>query len=165
MLSTMQDRQLTITHIFQHGRAVHGDSEVVTAGENATRRATFSEVASRAEKLASALHRIGVQQGDRVGTLMWNSQEHLEAYHAIPTMGAVLHTLNLRLFPDQLSYIINHADDRVIIVDDSLVPLLARIAPELKHVHHYIVVGDGDSSPLGNTLRYEELLAAETSFA
>src|SRR5262249_26046546 len=86
----------------------------------------------------------------------------LEAYFAIPCLGAVLHTLNLRLFPEQLSYVINHAEDRAIILDDSLVPLLAKVAPELKSVEHYIVVGDGDASALGEVLRYEELIAAES---
>src|SRR5215813_1374835 len=142
MLSTMQDRPLTITHIFQHGRRIHADSEVVTFMGDSSRRATYGQIANRAERLASALKRLGIREGDRVGTFMWNSQEHLEAYHAIPCMGAVLHTLNLRLFPDQLSYIINHADDRVIIVDGSLVPLLARVASELKTVQHYIIVGN-----------------------
>jgi fatty-acyl-CoA synthase len=164
MLSTMQDRPLSITHIFEHGRTIYAESEVVTATTGGTRRATFSEVGQRTEKLAAALKRLGLEQGDRVGTLMWNSQEHLEAYLAIPSMGAVLHTLNLRLFPDQLTYIINHAEDRVIIVDDSLIPILAKVAPSLKSVHHYIVVGDGDAQVLGDTLRYDKLLAAETGF-
>jgi fatty-acyl-CoA synthase len=165
MLSTMQDRPLSLTHIFELGRTVYATSEVITAGAGGNRRATFSEVGQRAERLAAALHRLGISEGDRVGTLMWNSQEHLEAYHAVPCMGAVLHTLNLRLFPDQLTYIINHAEDRAIIVDDSLVPLLARVAPDLKTVEHYIVVGDGDAPLPRTTLRYEELLAAENSFA
>src|SRR3989454_11818700 len=159
MLSTMQDRPLTINHIFDHGRRVHSDSEVVTfMGEN-SRRASYAEVGDRAELLASALKRIGIKQGDRVGTFSWNTQEHLEAYFAIPCMGAVLHTLNLRLFPEQLTYIINHAEDRVILVDATLIPLLARVAKELKTIEQFIVVGEGDGSPLGeNVLSYEELL-------
>ncbi|MEK6301726.1 MAG: long-chain fatty acid--CoA ligase [Acidobacteriota bacterium] len=161
MLSTMQDRPLTINHIFNHGRRVHSDSEVSTATGDGTRRASYAEVGSRAELLAAALHRLGIKQGDRVGTFCWNSQEHLEAYFAIPCMGAVLHTLNLRLFPEQLTYVINHAEDRVIIVDDSLVPLLARVSKDLTTVERYIVVGSGDASALGDVLRYEELLANE----
>src|SRR6185295_8973419 len=164
MLSTMQDRPLTITHIFNHGRRVHSDSEVVTATSDGTRRASYAEVGNRAELLAAALVRLGIREGDRVGTFCWNGQEHLEAYFAIPCMEAVLHTLNLRLFPEQLTYVINHAEDRVIIVDDSLVPLLARVAKDLKTVERYIVVGEGDASALegsGEVLRYEELLAAE----
>ena len=96
-----------------------------------------------------------------MGTFLWNNQTHLEAYLAIPGMGAVLHTLNLRLFPEQLAYVINHAEDKVIIVDSSLVPLLARVRDKLTTVKHIVVVGEGDTSSLGETLAYEELLAAE----
>lgn len=161
MQSTMQDRPLTINAIFEHGRRVHADSEIVTFMGDGSRRASYGQVAERAEKLAAALKRLGIREGDRVGTFCWNEQEHMEAYFAIPSMGAVLHTLNLRLFPDQLTYIINHAEDRAIIVDDSLVPLLARVAPDLKTVEHFIVVGDGDASALGEVLRYEALMANE----
>jgi fatty-acyl-CoA synthase len=164
MLSTMQDRPLTINHIFEHSRRVHADSEVVTFMGDGSRRASYGEVAGRAVRLAAALKRLGINQGDRVGTFCWNTQEHLEAYFAIPCMGAVLHTLNLRLFPDQLAYIINHAEDRLIIVDDSLVPLLAKVVKDLKTVERYIVVGDGDASELGDVLRYEEVIAAEDGF-
>jgi fatty-acyl-CoA synthase len=157
----MQDRPLTINNIFEHGRRVYSDSEVVTFMGDGSRRASFAEVGDRAERLAAALKRLGIKEGDRVGTFSWNTQEHLEAYFAIPCMGAVLHTLNLRLFPEQLNYIINHAEDRLIIVDDSLVPLLARVAKDLKTVERFIVVGDGDASVLGDVLRYEELIAAE----
>jgi fatty-acyl-CoA synthase len=166
--STMQDFPLTIGMILRHGRTVHGDSEVVTFEGDRSRRASFAEVAERAEQLAAALQRLGIEAGDRVGTFQWNTQEHLEAYLAVPTMGAVLHTLNIRLFPEQLTYVVNHAEDRVVIVDDTLVPLLAKVAPELKTVEHYIVVGSGDASALGDAaagadvLRYDELLAAES---
>src|SRR5262245_31420606 len=161
MLSTMQDRPLTINHIFEHSRRVHADSEIVTFMGEGSRRGSYHEVGNRAERLAAALKRLGIRGGDRVGTFCWNTQEHMEAYFAIPCMGAVLHTLNLRLFADQLTYIINHAEDRLIIVDDSLVPLLARVAKDLKTVERYIVVGDGDASALGDVLRYDELLANE----
>src|SRR4051794_38724877 len=161
--STMQDFPLTIGMIFRHGRTVYADSEVVTFEGESSRRATYAEVADRTDQLAAALTRLGVGDGDRVGTFCWNNQEHLEAYLAIPAMGAVLHTLNIRLFPEQLSFVINDAEDRVVIVDDSLVPLLARVAHDLKTVEHFVVVGSGDAAPLGDAsvLRYEELLAAE----
>jgi fatty-acyl-CoA synthase len=162
MQSTMQDRPLIINDIFDHGRKVYASSEVVTFTGDGSRRASFNEVATRAERLAAALKRLGINEGDRVGTFCWNTQEHLEAYFAIPCMGAVLHTLNIRLFPEQLTYVINHAEDRAIILDDSLVPLLARVAQDLKTVEHFIVIGSGDASPLGDVLRYEELLAAES---
>jgi fatty-acyl-CoA synthase len=163
MLSTMQDFPLTITHIFRHGRSVFGESEVVTFEGESCRRASFAQVAERADRLASALRRLGIQEGDRVGTFAWNTQEHLEAYLAVPSMGAVLHTLNLRLFPDQLTYITNHAEDRIILVDATVIPLLARVAPELKTVEQFVVIGEGDAGALGsNVLSYEELLAAES---
>jgi fatty-acyl-CoA synthase len=163
MQSTMQDAPLTIRMLFEHGKRIHGGSEVVTCEGARSRRASFATVGERAERLAAALARLGVRPGDRVGTFAWNVQEHLEAYLAVPSMGAVLHTLNIRLFPEQLAYVANHAEDRVILVDDSLVPLLARVRRDLRTVEHLIVIGAGDAAPLGEVLRYEELLAAETS--
>jgi fatty-acyl-CoA synthase len=162
MLSTMQDFPLTITSIFRHGRSVYGGSEVVTFEGESSRRATFAEVGDRTDSLAAALKRLGIGEGDRVGTFAWNTQEHLEAYFAVPSMGAVLHTLNIRLFPEQLTYVVNHAEDRVVLVDASLVPLLAKVAKDLKTVEHFVLIGSGDASALGDSvLSYEELLAAE----
>ena len=163
MLSTMQDFPLTISSVFRHGRKVFGQSEVVTFEGESCRRATYAEVAERADRLAAALARLGIGAGDRVGTFAWNTQEHLEAYLAVPSMGAVLHTLNLRLFPEQLAYVVNHAEDRVILVDATVIPLLARVASELKTVEQFVVIGRGDTSGLGaNVLSYEDLLAAES---
>jgi fatty-acyl-CoA synthase len=163
MLSTMQDFPLTIAAIFRHGRKVFGESEVVTFEGETSRRASYAQVAVRADQLAAALARLGIREGDRVGTFAWNTQEHLEAYLAVPSMGAVLHTLNLRLFPEQLTYIVNHAEDRVILVDATLIPLLARVASELKTVEQFVIIGEGDASALGaNVLSYEELLGAES---
>jgi fatty-acyl-CoA synthase len=161
MKSTMQDAPLLIRSILLHGQQNHGDSSVTTIEAGGFRTATFSEVAVRAEKLAAALTRLGVEQGDRVGTFCWNNQGHLEAYLAIPCMGAVLHTLNIRLPADQLAYVINHAEDRVIIVDATVIPLLAAIKDDLKTVETIIVAGEGDTSALGETLSYERLLANE----
>ncbi len=161
MRSTMMEAPLLIRDILRHGQLVHGDSRVITVEEGGYRTATFTEVAGRAERLASALSALGVRAGDRVGTFCWNNQGHLEAYLAIPTMGAVLHTLNIRLPADQLAYVINHAEDRVIIVDASLIPLLAGIRDELKTVETIIVAGEGDTSSLGETLSYERLLGEQ----
>jgi len=161
--STMQDDfQLTITSILEHGVRVYGTSECVTSnGDGTSRRATYAEVGANARRLAAALQGLGVQPGERVGTLCWNHQEHLEAYYAVPCMGAVLHTLNLRLPAAQLEHIINHAEDKIIIVDASLLPLLAPIAAALKTVERYIVVGEGDTSVLGTmpVHSYAELIA------
>ena len=123
--------------------------------------ASFAEVARRSEQLAKALSRLGIGDSDRVGTFLWNNQTHLEAYLAVPAMGAVLHTLNLRLFPEQLAYVINHAEDQVIICDSSIAGLLARVRDQIPTVRHIVTVGDGDTSALGTTLDYDELLAAE----
>ncbi|MBS2961924.1 long-chain fatty acid--CoA ligase [Actinocrinis puniceicyclus] len=169
MASTMQDYPLTITAILRHGSLIYGGSECVTwAGAgNPPRRASYAEIARNAERLAAALDRLGIGAGDRVGTFCWNTQEHLEAYFAVPCMGAVLHTLNIRLPGDQLAHIVQHAGDRVIIVDGSLAPLLAAIAPGLSGVEAYIVVGEADLSRFAGlpadvrVLRYSELLAAE----
>jgi fatty-acyl-CoA synthase len=156
----MDDHPLTLTQLMQHGRRVHGEAKVVTWQGDHAREATFTETYERMERLAAALASLGVEQGDAVGTFCWNSQEHLEAYFAIPCMGAVLHMLNIRLFPDQLAYVINDGGDKVIIVDDSLVPLLAKVKDEIPTVEHIVVVGDGDASALErDVLRYDELLA------
>src|SRR5512138_2766624 len=149
MLSTMQDHPLTIGDLFTYGRTVHADSTVATFEGERTRHATFAAVAERADRLAAALARLGVRRHDRVATFGWNTQEHLETYFAVPGMGAVLHTLNIRLFPEQLTYIANHAEDRVVIVEDSLIPLLAKVRADLRTVQHVIVVGNGDASALG----------------
>ena len=163
--STMQDDyQLTILPLFRPGRQVHADSTVTTFTGDGYTVATFAEVAESADRLAAALTSLGVRQGDRVGTFLWNNQTHLEAYLAIPCMGAVLHTLNIRLFPEQLAYVINHAADRVIIVDASIAPLLARVRDQLTTVEHIIVKGTGDTSGLGEgLLDYDDLLAAAPS--
>ena len=161
MRSTMQDGPLLISGILRHGAWLYGDKEIITCEADGYRSATFTEVAERAERLAKALRHLGVGEGDRVGTFCWNNQEHMEAYLAVPSMGAVLHTLNVRLFPEQLSYVINHAGDKVIIVDASLIPLLARVRGDLTTVETIIVRGSGDASLLGPTLDYDELLGAE----
>ena len=163
MLSTMQDYPLLVSGILRHGQSVYGDSRIrtIVSPEGDAVEATFTEVAERAERLARALGRLGIGDSDRVATFLWNNQAHLEAYLAVPAMGAVLHTLNLRLFPEQLAYIINHAEDQVIICNASIAGLLGEVRDEIPTVRHIIVVGEGDTSALGDTLNYEELLAAE----
>lgn len=161
MKSTMQDAPLTIGHILRHGTRVHGASQVLTFEGGPTRFASFAEVAARAASLASALARLGIGDGDRVGTFCWNHQEHLEAYLAVPSMGAVIHTLNIRLAPEQLGFVIRHGGDKGILFDASLAPLFARVEGDLGVVEHLIAVGEGDTSALGGVLSYEDLLAAE----
>ncbi|MDT4982290.1 MAG: hypothetical protein QOG07_4169 [Pseudonocardiales bacterium] len=162
--STMQDDfPLTITSILRHGSTVYGQSECVTWQGDKARHSTYAEVAQNAERLAAALTKLGIGAGERVGTFCWNHQEHLEAYYAVPCMGAVLHTLNIRLPARQVAHIVNHAEDKVVIVDGNLLPALAPAVAELTTVQAYIVIGDGDVSVLGDAtvLRYDDLLAAE----
>ena len=157
--STIPDFPLTISGIFEHGERIHAASEVATYAGGQIRRASYAQVGERVRRLAGALGKLGLGPGDRVGTFAWNNQEHLEAYFAVPSMGAVLHCINIRLFPEQLIYIINHAADRIVIVDASLVPLLAKIAGQLTTVERYIVTGEGGGLPR-ETLRYEDVLAS-----
>jgi fatty-acyl-CoA synthase len=155
------DYQLTLRHVLERMRGMSGHKQVVTLTDSGPRRATYAEVGGRVDRLCRGLESLGLEPGQRVGTFMWNSQEHLEIYMAAPCMGAVLHTINIRLFEDQLTYIVNHAEDQVVFVDDSLVPVLEKVAPKFEAVRHYVVVGGGDTGSLPNAVRYEELIAAQ----
>ncbi|MEA2226059.1 MAG: hypothetical protein QOE67_1341, partial [Solirubrobacteraceae bacterium] len=153
------DFPLTLHHIRRRLTTSSPDASVLTLAQpGSVERAKFSEVSERIDRLARALARLGVQQGQRIATFAWNNQRHFELYFAIPCVGAVLHTLNIRLFEEQLTYIVNHAEDRVIFVDDSLVGVLEKLAPTFETVEHYVVMGDGDAGSLPNVLRYEELM-------
>ncbi|MGW4129318.1 long-chain fatty acid--CoA ligase [Amycolatopsis japonica] len=165
MLSTMQDGQLSLGRLLRHGTTVHSESEVITWTGSEARRETYGELGKHAAKLANALRSLGITGDQRVGTFMWNNAEHMAAYLAIPAMGAVLHTLNIRLFPEQLVFVANHAEDQVVIVDGTLVPLLAKQLPELKTVRHVIVAnGDASTLPAPDGVQvhsYDELLAGQ----
>ncbi len=160
MHSTMSEFPLTISHIFRHGQDCYGDSVVVTNHGDRHSRISFTDLAGRATQLAAALRRLGVGPGDRVATFAWNNQEHQEAYFAVPCMGAVMHTVNIRLSPEQIQYIVGHAEDSVLIADASLASVLAPIVKDLP-LKHLIVFGEGDRSLLPGAIDYEELLAAE----
>ena len=161
----MMDFPLTVGMIMRHGSTVHGDGEVVTWTGDGARHTTYAQLGRRAAQLAGALRELGVTGDQRVATFQWNNQEHLEAYLAIPAMGAVVHTLNPRLPPGEVTWIANHAEDDVVIVDGALVPLLAPALPAMTTVRHVLVIGDGGSSALegaGPQLHsYHELLAAQ----
>lgn len=167
MDSTMQDFPLTITAIMRHGCGVHGGRTVTTATGDGYRHTTYRELGRQAAQLANALRGVGVTGDQRVATFMWNNAEHLTAYLAAPSMGAVLHTLNIRLFPEQIAYVANEAEDQVVLVDMSLAKVLAPVLPELETVHTVIVVGDGDTAALqesGKTvLRYAELIEGQST--
>jgi fatty-acyl-CoA synthase len=173
MESTMMDIPLTVTSIMRYGATTFGDKEVITCtGPQATtRRRSYAEAGERAARLAGALRQLGVDGDQRVATFMWNNAEHLEAYLAIPSMGAVMHTLNIRLSPDQVGYIAAHAGDYAVIVDDSLVPLFAPVLEHAPEIRHLIVTGDparlGEhaavlAGPGRSVHSYEELLAASS---
>ena len=148
MQSTMQDVQLQVRRLLEHGGTVHAGSEVVTMTAEGPRRASFAEVARNAARLAHALTELGVGEGDRVATFMWNNQEHVEAYFGVPCMGAVLHPLNIRLFPEQVVWIAEHAEDQVLIVDDTLVPVVAKLLPRMTSVRHVVVNSPGGPADL-----------------
>jgi fatty-acyl-CoA synthase len=151
------DFPLTLQHLLRRMRT--SQAQVITLDEpGSLQRASQAQVCERIDRLARALQALGVREDDRVGTFAWNNQRHFELYFAIPCLGAVLHTLNIRLFEEQITYIVNHAKDRVIFVDDSLVPALEKLAPAFQTVEHYVIMGDGDTGQLPGALRYEELL-------
>ncbi|MHB8491622.1 MAG: long-chain fatty acid--CoA ligase [Solirubrobacteraceae bacterium] len=157
------DFPLTLQHMLRRMRSPYPDSEVVTLTPAGTTRASFAEVADRVDRLARVLARLGIAQGERVGTFAWNNQRHLELYMAVPCVGAVLHTLNIRLSAKQLAYIIDHAGDSVIFVDDSLVDVLEPVVGEVRSPRTYVVLGEGDAARaaqerLPGSLLYEELL-------
>ncbi|MGB8387146.1 AMP-binding protein, partial [Mycobacterium sp.] len=167
MDSTMQDFPLTITAIMRHGCGVHGARTVTTATGDGYRRSSYRELGQQAAQLANALRGLGVTGDQRVATFMWNNTEHLATYLAVPSMGAVLHTLNIRLFPEQIAYIANEAEDQVVLVDMSLATLLAPVLGELNTVHTVIAVGEGDTARLQESgkavLRYDDVTGGEST--
>lgn len=166
MLSTMQDAPLTIATIMRHATGQNSCRTVTTAlGGGQYRTVNYGEVGEQCGRLANALRGLGITGDQRVATFMWNNAEHTVAYLAVPSMGAVLHTLNIRLSPEQIAYIANEAEDSVVIADLSLTAQLAPVLPQMTTVHTVIAIGAGDLGPLeasGKTvLRYDELLAAQ----
>ncbi len=164
MRGLMMDYPLTVTAIMERAKRLFPHKEIVTKAGPNLERYTYREMFDRAGRLANALKRLGVQPGDRVATFAWNNSRHLELYFAIPSMGAVLHPLNIRLAVDQLAYILCHAEDSIIFVDTTLLPLVEKMAPLLGCAKLFVVMGD--KVPEGTTLSpvyaYEELLAAES---
>ena len=160
----MMDFPLTTTHLLERARALFPRSEVVTRrGDGSIHRYGYGDLVARACKLANALTRLGVRPGDRVATLCWNHYRHFEVYGAVPAMGAVLHTLNLRLAPTDLAYIANHAEDKVVIVDESLLPLLRQFLQDVPSIKHVIIIRDGAGKtlPSEGIIDYEHLLSGE----
>ena len=168
MLSTMQNVPLLISRILEYGSTVHGSQEVVTWGADGPRRSSYADLGRDCKRLANALRRLGIDGDQRVGTFMWNNEEHLELYLGVPSMGAVLHTINIRLFPQQIVYVINHAEDVVVVVDNSLAAPFSKLLAHMPLVRHVIVNGpvpDEVRAALGGGGRqvhdYRTLLDAE----
>ena len=161
MQSTMMPMPLSTQMILRHGARIHGDSEISTFDGRGFSSRTFRQLLPRIESLAAALAALGVRAGARVASLCWNHQQHLEAYFAVPSMGAVLHTLNLRLFSHQLAQIVNHAEDKVLIADRSLWPLVRELLAHCPTIEAVIFVDGAPADYAGPTVYdYEELLAA-----
>ncbi len=158
----MQHTPLLMSKIIDRGAKVAPNEEIVTATENGVRRQTYKETRDRAHQLAHALADAGIAVGDRVGTFMWNGSRHLEAYQACAGMGAVLHTLNIRLSEKDLEYIINHAEDQIIIVDADILPLLEKLEGKIPTVRQVVVATEegfeGWSTQLPNAVDYEDFI-------
>lgn len=157
----MMEYPLLVRQFLERSSVFSPDKEIVTRVGDGTHRYTYADVMKRSTRLSNALSGLGVGVGDRVGTFAWNHYRHLEAYFAAPTMGAVLHTINIRLFVEDLVYIINHAQDKVILVDSDLVPILEPLVPRLESVKHYIIMTDDRSftTTLPSAHNYEDLLS------
>ena len=164
MFGLMQDRPLLIQQLIEHAALNHGDTEIVSRTlEGGIHRYTYADAHRRARKVAEALLALGIEAGDRIGTLAWNGYRHFELYYGISGMGAVCHTINPRLFPEQIAYIVNHAEDQLLFVDLNLLSLVEKLLPEFKTVRHVVAMTDRAHLPQGlgipNLLVYEELLA------
>ena len=162
MQALMQDQPLLISSMIEHARRVHPRTEIVSRTcEGALHRSSYGEVERRARRMANALLALGVGMGERVGTLAWNTHRHMELYFAVSGMGAVLNTINPRLFPEQIEYIVNHAQDQVLFFDITFAPLVAALAPQLAGVKAFVCMSDRAHMPAGlpaGTLCYEELV-------
>lgn len=165
MLGQMQDWPLLVSKFLEHAAVNHPNREIFSMlPEGGEFRYNYTGLSDRAKKCAQALEKMGVQQGDRVATLAWNTHRHMEIWFGASGLGAVTHTVNPRLFPEQLVYIMNHAEDKVLMLDVTFVPLIEKIAPMLKTIEHYVIMVGRDHMPetsLSGALSYEELLEAE----
>ncbi len=153
---------LLVPRILERAKTMFPDKEIVTHLGDGTHRYTYRDLAARVARLSNVLSGLGVGQGDRVGTFAWNTYRHLEAYFAPPAIGAVVHTVNIRLAADDVIYIINHAGDKVLLVDPDLVPIIEELAPKLESVEHFIILSEASnfSTTLPSAHSYEDLLAA-----
>jgi len=167
MLGLMQDRQLLISSLIDYAAEYHAEAEIVSRTiEGPIHRYTYREARERSKQLANALTRLGVKLGDRIGTLAWNGFRHFELYYGVSGMGAILHTINPRLFAEQIVYIVNHAEDDYIFTDLTFVPLLEQLADQFEGVKGFVIMTDEEHMPdttLANAHCYETLIAAEST--
>lgn len=168
MLGLMQDRQLLISHIIEHAGRVHGDMPIVSlTTEGGRHEYGYQDCARRSRQLAQALQRLGVKLGDRIATLAWNGYRHVETWYGVAGIGAVAHTINPRLFHEQIVYIANHAEDKMLFFDLTFLPLIEALAPHFQSVETYVLMTDRahmpETSKIPGLLCYEELLAAESA--
>jgi fatty-acyl-CoA synthase len=170
MLGLMQDRPLMISSLIDHAAAFHSDTEIVSQlPEGHIRRTTWSQLSEQSKQVANALAELGIEKGDRVATLAWNSDRHLAMYFGVSGSGAVMHTVNPRLFPDQITYIINHAEDRVLFFDITFASLVGQLAPQLSTVHTYVAMTDREHMPEipgipeGHLLCWDELIGSQST--
>src|SRR5258708_38925652 len=165
MLGLMSEQPLLVSMLIRHAARFHADVEIVSRTvEGPIHRYSYVEAEHRAKQLAQALSRLGIKPGDRVGTLAWNTHRHFELYYGISGIGAVCHTINPRLFDDQIVYIVNHAADRLLFVDTSFVPLIERLAPDLPPQCRIVLMTEAGTEPPANFPKlacYEELIEAE----
>ena len=167
MLGLMMNRPLLISTIAEHAEKFHGDREIVSVTiDNPRHRYTVRDAIGRSRQLANALDKLGLESGDRVATIAWNDYRHLEVYYAVSGSGYVCHTINPRLFPEQLVFIINHAEDRFVFTDVMFVPLLEKLLPQIPNVEGFVVMTDAANMPetsLPNAVCYETLIGDESS--
>ena len=167
MLGLMQQQPLLISSFIEHAARHHGDTEIVSRTlEGGIHRYTYADAHLRARKLANALTHLGVKLGDRVATLAWNGYRHFEIYYGVSGIGAVCHTINPRLFPEQIAWIANHAEDSYLFFDLTFLPLVEGLAPQLKACKGFVLMTDRAHMPatskIANLMCYEELLAPES---
>ena len=164
MQGLMMDYQLTLTPMLERAQRLFHTKEIVTKAGPGLERSTYGEMAERVGRLAHALEKMGTGRGDRVATFAFNNTRHLELYFAVPCMGAVLHPINLRLPPEQIIYIVNHAEDKVMFLDPQLLPAIEKLAPNFKTVKQYVVMGDSyPETSLSPICSYEDLLRSSSS--
>jgi acyl-CoA synthetase (AMP-forming)/AMP-acid ligase II len=159
----MQDRPLLVSSLIEHAAHCHAGTEIVSrTAEGTIGRCTWGDIGRRSKQLAAALTALGVGPGDRIGTLAWNGYRHLELYYGVSGIGAVLHTIHSRQFPEQIEYVINHAEDQYLFFDITFAPLIERLARALKTVKRFVAMTDRKNLPLSdipNLLCYEDLIA------